>query len=163
VSEPAVKPLAVPPGEGLAVSSPTSGTLTFKVMSGESGGAVTAAEAASPAGQGPPLHVHPEQDEVISTLEGTFRVKLGDELVEAPPGSMVFIPRGTPHTWQNVGGTPGRFIFTLTPAAPNFERFFQLYAELPAEERGVEAFTRLSRETQAMDVVGPPLAESDPA
>jgi hypothetical protein len=71
--------------------------------------------------------------------------------------SFVYIPRGTPHTWLNAGESFARFVFTLTPAAPAFERFFVRYAELPPEERGVEAFTRLAHEMQAMEVVGPPL------
>jgi quercetin dioxygenase-like cupin family protein len=160
VSELAVKPLAIPSGEGLSLGSPTGGVLTFKVMSEDCGGALTAAEAVSPAGEGPPLHVHPEQDETIYTVEGTFLVKLGDELIEAPPRSLIFIPRGTPHTWQAIGEAPGRFVFTMTPGAPRFERFFQRYAELPPEERGPEAFRRLSGETQGLEVVGPPLTSS---
>jgi hypothetical protein len=48
------------------------------------------------------------------------------------------------------------------PAAVAFEEFFKLYAQLPAEERGLGAFARLAAETNAFDVVGPPLAESDP-
>jgi quercetin dioxygenase-like cupin family protein len=162
VSELAVKPIAVAPGEGLSVENPTGGVLTFKVRSDESGGALTACDTVVAPGEGPPLHVHPEQDELIYTLEGTFRVKLGDDLIEAPPGSLVYIPRGTVHTWQNVGETRARFVFTIMPAAPGFEQFFRRYAELPPEERGVEAFARLGTETQALEVVGPPLAKSDP-
>jgi hypothetical protein len=48
------------------------------------------------------------------------------------------------------------------PATAAFEEFFKRYAELPAEERGVEAFARLAAETEAFEVVGPPLAVSDP-
>jgi hypothetical protein len=42
------------------------------------------------------------------------------------------------------------------------KRFFRRYAKLPAEQRGVEAFTRLATETRAFEVLGLPLAESDP-
>jgi oxalate decarboxylase/phosphoglucose isomerase-like protein (cupin superfamily) len=72
---------------------------------------------------------------------------------------LIFIPRGTPHTWQNVGDTPARFFATFTPAAPQFEQFFVRYAELAPDERSVAAFARVADETQAMEVVGPPLAE----
>jgi oxalate decarboxylase/phosphoglucose isomerase-like protein (cupin superfamily) len=111
--------------------------------------------------EGPPLHVH-DQDELIYTLGGSMRVKLGDTLSEAPARSFVFIPRGTPHTWQNIGSEPLRFFATIMPAAVAFEEFFKRYAQLPAEERGVEAFARVAAETRAFEVVGPPLAESDP-
>jgi len=75
--------------------------------------------------------------------------------------SFVFIPRGTPHTRQNVGTKPLRFFATIMPATVAFEEFFKRYAQLPAEERGVEAFARVAAETKAFEV-GPPLAESDP-
>ena len=153
--------LILAPGEGLSVENPLGGIFTFKITSDESNGALTAIETFVVRQEGPPLHVH-EQDEVIYTLAGSLRVKLGDTLREAPAGSFVFIPRGTPHTWQNIGAEPLRFFATIMPAAVAFEEFFKRYALLPAEERGVEAFARVAAETKAFEVVGPPLAESDP-
>jgi quercetin dioxygenase-like cupin family protein len=152
----------VAPGEGLAVENPTGGVTTFKAMAEASSGALTALEGVAAPGEGPPLHVHHEQDELIYVLEGRFRVQLGDALFDAPPDSFVFIPRDTPHTWQNIGDTSGRFFAALMPAATAFEQFFVRYSELPHHERSVSAFTRVAEETQAMDVVGPPLAQSHP-
>ena len=106
------------------------------------------------------MHVH-EQDELIYLLEGRLRVKLGDDLNEAEAGAVVFIPRGVQHTWQNVGETEARFVVTLMPAAPAFERFFVRFGELPASARGPEAFARFARETNAFEVVGPPLSQPD--
>lgn len=153
--------LILAPGEGLSVENPMGGLFTFKITSDESDGVLTAIETFVERQEGPPLHVH-DQDELIYTLGGSLRVKLGDTLREGPAGSFVFIPRGTPHTWQNVGAEPLRFFATIMPAALAFEEFFKRYAQLPAEERGVEAFSRLAAETKAFEVVGPPLAESDP-
>jgi quercetin dioxygenase-like cupin family protein len=156
-----VRELILAPGDGLSVENPMGGLFTFKITSDESAGALTAIETFILRNEGPPLHVH-DQDEVIYTLAGSLRVKLGDTLSDAPPGSFVFIPRGTPHTWQNVGSEPLRFFATIMPAAVAFEEFFKRYAQLPVEERGVEAFARLAAETNAFEVVGPPLALSDP-
>jgi quercetin dioxygenase-like cupin family protein len=156
-----MRELILAPGEGLSVENPLGGLFTFKITRDESDGALTAIETFVVRQEGPPLHVH-EQDELIYTLAGSLRVKLADTLSEAPAGSFVFIPRGTPHTWQNVGVEPLRFFATIMPAAVAFEEFFKRYAQLPAEERGVEAFARVAAETQAFEVVGPPLAESDP-
>jgi hypothetical protein len=47
----------------------------------------------------------------------------------------------------------------FTPA--EMERFFERFAELPDDASPREAFTTLGSEA-GMDVVGPPLAESDP-
>lgn len=41
----------------------------------------------------------------------------------AEPGSYVYIPRGTVHTFRNVGETPGEFLGTATPAG--HEGFFE--------------------------------------
>ena len=104
-------------------------------------------EGVSAPGEGPPLHVHREQDEFIYTLDGTFRVRLGDNLIEALPGSFVFIPRTTPHTWQNVGDGRARFLATVIPASVEFEEFFQRYASclLRSEESRRSAASRPRR------------------
>ena len=162
MSQQEMRAFALAPGEGISVENPVGGVTTFKAMSDESGGGVTTIEGVASPGEGPPLHVHREQDEFIYTLEGTFRMRLGDDLIEALPGSFVFIPRNTPHTWQNVGDGRARLLAALFPASVEFEEFFLRYAELRPEERGVEAFSRVAIETRAMEVVGPPLAQPDP-
>jgi quercetin dioxygenase-like cupin family protein len=162
MSQQEMQAFALAPGEGISVENPVGGVTTFKATGDESGGGLTAIEGVASPGEGPPLHVHREQDEFIYTLEGTFRMRLADDLIEALPGSFVFIPRNTPHTWQNVGDGQARLLATLFPASVEFEQFFLRYAELPSEERGVEAFSRVAVETRAMEVVGPPLAQSDP-
>lgn len=155
------KPAFLSAGDGRAVENPVGGVLTFKATADGTDGALTALETVAAPGEGPPLHVHAE-DELIYTLEGTFRVKLGAAIQEAQPGAFVFIPGGTAHTWQNVGDRPARFFATIMPAATAFEEFFRRYAQLPADERGPEAFARIAAETMAFEVVGPPLAVSDP-
>jgi mannose-6-phosphate isomerase-like protein (cupin superfamily)/ketosteroid isomerase-like protein len=156
-----MRDLILGPGEGLSVENPMGGLFTFKITSDETDGALTAIETFIVQQEGPPLHVH-EQDEVIYILEGSMRVKLGDTLRPAPAGTFVFIPRGTPHTWQNVVAEPLRFFATIMPATAAFEEFFKRYAQLPSGKRGVEAFGQIAAETNAFQVVGPPLAESDP-
>jgi quercetin dioxygenase-like cupin family protein len=157
-----MRPFALAPSDGKRVENPTGGVTTFKAVGHQSGGGLTVIEGVSAPGEGPPLHVHREQDEFIYTLEGTFRVRLGDDLIEALPGSFVFIPRNTSHTWQNIGDGLARFVATLTPASIEFEEFFLRYANLPPGERDDEAFGRLAAEMGAMEVSGPPLAQSHP-
>jgi quercetin dioxygenase-like cupin family protein len=148
-------------GEGSSVENPVGGILTFKVTSDSSDGSLTAIETIAAPGEGPPLHIH-DEDELIYTVEGIFRIKLGDTLYSVLPRSLVFIPHGTAHAWQNIDTDPACFLATIMPASASFERFFTRYAQLPPRERGLQAFARLAAETQAFQVVGPPLAESDP-
>ena len=149
--------LAVRSGEGKRSRSPLGGDVTYIVRSEQSNGALAALEAVNPAGEGPPLHIHTREDEVVYVLEGEIRWKLGDQLSLTGPGSLVFIPRGVPHTWQNVGGGDCRMLITFTPAG--MEGFFDRLASLT--EFDPEAFRAAAAE-HGMDVVGPRLEESDP-
>jgi quercetin dioxygenase-like cupin family protein len=145
------------PGAGVTVENPLGGPLTFKARGHETNGRMVAFESTAAPGEGPPLHVHANEDEVVYALEGTFRFQLDGEVRDAPPGSFMFIPRGAAHTWQNVGSTPGRLLVLFTPAG--MEAFFERFAEDAGEASPAEAFRRFGREA-GMDVVGPPLASA---
>ncbi len=149
--------MSVGPGDGERSRSPLGGDLRFLVRGEQSNGALAAIEAVAPPGEGPPLHVHNREDETIYILEGEFRCKLGDDLTTTSAGSFVFIPRGLPHGWQNVGDQPGRMLITFAPAG--MEGFFDRLSHLT--EFDLESFRSAAAE-HGMDVVGPPLAESDP-
>jgi quercetin dioxygenase-like cupin family protein len=151
-----LRPFAVLPGEGATVQGPAGGPLTYKARGEQTGGALTAIENVIAPGEGPPLHVHANEDEAWWVIEGTLRFRLGEQAAEAPAGTFVFVPRGVAHAFQNVGDGPARILVLFTPAG--MERFFDTFATLTA---GPDAFTTAGREAQ-MAVVGPPLAVSDP-
>jgi quercetin dioxygenase-like cupin family protein len=154
-----VRGVILGPGEGVSVANPVGGALTFKIGSAETDGALTAFESISAPGEGPPLHVHVNEDEIFYVLAGAFRFKLDGELRDAPAGTLAFIPRGVEHTWQNIGDEPGKIFVVTAPAG--FERFFELFAQIPPDASPAEEFRRIGEET-GLAVVGPPLAESDP-
>jgi quercetin 2,3-dioxygenase len=98
---------------------------------------------------GPPTHVHQTEDEFFYVVSGEFKVKLGDRVMSAPAQSVMFVPRGTPHTFQNVSAEPGVLLVGVTPGG--FEKMFE-------ERQGVDAETnRALMKTHHMEVVGPPL------
>lgn len=139
------------------VENPVGGQVALKVRGEQTGGSLTAFETVAPPGEGPPLHTHANEDESLFVIEGEMRFELGDEVQAAPAGSFVFIPRGPPHTWQNVGEQPARMLIHFTPSG--MERFFDGFAALDVPDPG--AFEMVGAEV-GMDVVGPPLAQSDP-
>jgi len=147
------------PGEGLTLPNPVGGPMTFKARGEQTMGALTAFESTPAPGEGPPLHLHASEDEVIYVLDGRLRVRLEENLHEAPAGSFVFIPRGVHHTWQNTGDEPARILVLFTPAAPGMETFFERSAELADGQRVADAFRKFAGES-GMEVLGPPLAES---
>ena len=144
--------IVVAPGAGQTIEGPAGGPLTFKVRGEQTGGALTAFENVIAPGDGPPLHVHANEDEAWYVLEGELRFRLDAETASAPAGSFVFVPRGTQHCFQNAGEQPARILVLFTPAG--MERFFDRFAALPAFDPS--AFQTLGREV-GMDVVGPPL------
>lgn len=146
------QPFALGPGEGETVEGPAGGPLTFKVRGERSGGALLALENVIAPGDGPPLHRHEREDEAWYVIEGDLRFQLGDEIAAAPAGSFVFVPRGTPHCFQNAGRSPARILVLFTPAG--MEGFFDRFAELAEPEPS--AFARLGSEV-GMEVLGPPL------
>ena len=149
--------LVVGAGDGETASGPLGGDVRFVVRGSDSGGALTALEVANPVGQGPPLHVHPAQDETVLVLDGELRWRLGDEVQSAGPGAFVFIPRGLPHCFQVMGERPARMLVTIAPAG--MEAFFE---RLSAMSKFDPAEFRAAAEESGMQVVGPPLAESHP-
>ena len=70
-----------------------------------------------------PLHRHTREDEYSFVLEGRMGALLGDDVVEAGPGDLVFKPRDQWHTFWNAGDEPCRILEIISPAG--FERFFQ--------------------------------------
>ena len=115
-----------------------------------------------PPGEGPPFHVHPDQDEALYVLEGTFRFRLLDDVRAASAGTFVFVPRGMHHTWQNVGDTSGRLLFLFAPASEPMETFFERFSEVVDPSIAASSFAELAR-LGGMEVVGPPLAVAEPA
>jgi quercetin dioxygenase-like cupin family protein len=147
-------------GDGQALNNPAGGALTFMARGEQTGGAATAFETTAAPGQGPPLHTHAREDEMLYVLQGRLRVRLEETVHEAPAGSFVFIPRGVPHVWQNAGDDTARFLVLFTPAAPGMERFFERSAKLGDAPPVGEAFKRFASDA-GMEVLGPPMAESD--
>jgi len=153
------KPVAVGPGQGETIEGPVGGPVTFKVRGAQTGGSLTAFENVIAPGQGPPLHTHAWEDEAWYVVEGQLRFILGTDIAPAPAGSFVFVPRGTPHCFQNTGSEPARILVMFTPAG--METFFDRFASLPIDEVGPAAFRELG-EPAGMEVIGPPLAQSHP-
>jgi mannose-6-phosphate isomerase-like protein (cupin superfamily) len=77
----------------------------------------------SPRALAAPLHLHNREDEYSFVLEGRMGALLGDDVVEAGPGDLVFKPRNQWHTFWNAGDEPCRILEMIAPAG--FEHFFR--------------------------------------
>ncbi len=82
----------------------------------------------SPHALAAPLHRHAREDEYSYVVEGRVGALLGEEVVLAGPGDLIFKPRNQWHTFWNAGDEPARLIEIISPAG--FEQFFAELVEL---------------------------------
>jgi uncharacterized cupin superfamily protein len=59
-----------------------------------------------------PVHLH-EEDEAWYVLEGTLRVRVGDDQVEVLAGGAVIVRGGTAHTFWNPSPEPARYVLVM--------------------------------------------------
>jgi mannose-6-phosphate isomerase-like protein (cupin superfamily) len=109
----------------------------------------------SPRALAAPLHLHTREDEYSFVLEGRMGALLGDDVVEAGPGDLVFKPRNQWHTFWNAGDEPCRILEIISPAG--FERFFEELSDLGGAlkadpEKLAELNTRYGLEMQPESV-----------
>jgi mannose-6-phosphate isomerase-like protein (cupin superfamily) len=82
----------------------------------------------SPRALAAPLHKHNREDEYSYVLEGKMGALLGDELLTAESGDLVFKPRNQWHTFWNAGDEPCRILEIIAPAG--FEKFFEELSDM---------------------------------
>jgi mannose-6-phosphate isomerase-like protein (cupin superfamily) len=128
-------PRIIGPKDGKFVDLQSVG-VRFMIWGAESGGTFSLVEhPIPPRTLVAPLHLHEREDEYSYVLEGRMGAQLGDDVVYAEPGDLVFKPRGQWHTFWNAGDTPCRLLEIISPAG--FEHFFNELGEKMAEARAV--------------------------
>jgi quercetin dioxygenase-like cupin family protein len=116
------------PNEGEAVNLLALG-VRFMIDGETTGGRFSLVEhPMPPRSLGAPVHTHKHEDEYSYVLEGRVGVQLGDEVIEAGPGELVYKPRGVPHAFWNAGDEPARLLEIISPAG--FENYFRELAPL---------------------------------
>jgi mannose-6-phosphate isomerase-like protein (cupin superfamily) len=127
------EPKVVGPGEGAAYVLMGSVHITFKRRGDPSEGYSIFEDACQAGYQGHPPHFHRDQDENLYVLEGHFEFLVGDRTVECGPGSFVHLPKGTVHTFRNIGEEDGKLLVTISPAC-GFEDLVEELGE-PTKEK----------------------------
>ena len=120
----------VPPGQGrlldlgnfeaevLATSAQTSGEFSLLQTQSE------------PPEFGPPLHLHRDAAEAFFVLEGEYLMFIEEQQTLCPPGTFVYVPRATPHTFKVVSEGPGKKLNLFSPAA--MVQYFEELADAEA-------------------------------
>jgi mannose-6-phosphate isomerase-like protein (cupin superfamily) len=147
-------PVVLAPGQGKSIQFGPGEHFLFRATADTTGGQFSLFEITAQPVAGPPEHVHHDHDETYYVLEGTLAIKVGGRVITACPGACVFVPRGTPHTFQNLDRRRSRMLVLATPGG--IERYFEELrpymwtAPLPAELQPL-------MHKHHVEVVGPPL------
>jgi len=131
---------------------------SVKISSHDTGGAYAVMEASTPPSSGPPLHLHQREDEWWYILEGNFLFEIDDNSVHAGPGDTVFAPRGSRHTFQNIGTALARTLVTVVPGG--LDLFFQeVDATVPSDTLPDPAVILPIFRKYRLELLGPPLSK----
>jgi mannose-6-phosphate isomerase-like protein (cupin superfamily) len=119
------------PGEGMAFVVGTASSL-FKATREATAGFFSLAETTlEPETSGPPLHSHRELLDSFYVLEGTLTIQVGDDELEATPGTYAYVPPGVVHTFANRSSAPVRILNLNMPGG--WEDYIRdLAAAIPA-------------------------------
>jgi quercetin dioxygenase-like cupin family protein len=110
----------------LATAAQTSSEFTLLQIQGE------------PPEFGPPMHLHRDTAEAFYVLEGEYLMHVEDRQQLCPPGTFVYVPRNTPHTFKVVSAAPGKKLVLFSPAA-----MLAYFEELAAAEAAGNATPEL--------------------
>ncbi|MEO5892304.1 MAG: cupin domain-containing protein [Ferruginibacter sp.] len=94
----------------------------FRKSSEDTNNSVAVVDIISTPGAEPPRHVHQFEDELILVKKGEAIFYIGDEIIAAKPGDVLFMPRGVPHHFK-ILSEKALISLVLTPGG--FERFFE--------------------------------------
>jgi len=143
------------PGEGRTVHV-LGLDVRVKIASTDTQDAFTVFDAEIPPMAGPPMHRHAHQDECWQVMEGAFRFVVDGREIHGRAGDTVFAPRGSEHTFQNVGSTPGHLLTMAVPGG--LDVFFEALEVVsprgtaPDPAKLMPIFDR-----HGMELLGPPL------
>jgi len=145
-------------GKHLKMKGVTLNVLDLKVSSKDTNGNLSVFEQIgfTPKG-GPPLHIHPYQDEYFYVLEGEYLFQVGQDKFNLSPGDTIFLPRNIQHAFIQLS-EKARVLVSYTPAG-KMESFFETtdsWTTPPDEELIKKTFS-----DHDMNVVGPALKSSE--
>jgi len=90
---------------------------------------------------GPPLHIHPYQDEWFYIIEGEYLFQVGEDQYEIKKGDTIFLPRNIQHAFKQLT-EKGKMIVTYLPAG-KMEAFFKVtdqWTTPPSKEEIAQVF-----------------------
>jgi quercetin dioxygenase-like cupin family protein len=146
-------------GEGEHLWFAGGGVFTMKASAAETGGAMMVLEDRVARGKTTPLHLHPQEDELIYVLEGELIAHVGGKEYRVGERGMVFFPRGSAHSFLVTSET-AHLLCVQTPGSG--EGFYRQASEPATSEADVRRPPDLARlravanECASIELLGPP-------
>jgi mannose-6-phosphate isomerase-like protein (cupin superfamily) len=123
----------------------------IRVDNRDTHGAYAVIESVAKPGCAVPTHRHRNEEEHFLVISGRYRIAIGDQILDASPGTRATVPRNTPHSWRNIAAHESRLLAILTPGG--FEQIIYAVKDTPPEK------IRELAEGFGCDILGPPVAE----
>ncbi len=87
----------------------------IKLTSRETGGSLMVMETTVHPHEGPPLHIHRNEDEAFYVVDGEMKVVDNGQESIVGTGALVFMPRNSVHRFENVRETPSVILVMFIP------------------------------------------------
>ncbi|MEM6720409.1 MAG: cupin domain-containing protein [Bacteroidota bacterium] len=116
------------------------GLRQLKLSAEETAGDIYLVEGIMPNGSEVPIHIHTKEDEIFHVLEGEVELILGDEIIRASEGTIIYLPRNIKHGIKTLGDTTARVLNYVIPGQ-NFEDFFNELQQLGKEVSSTQRAT----------------------
>jgi|GEM_PF-404773 len=119
-------------------------SVTFKVTSELSNNQFGVYEISLPPNTiGAKLHYHRFMDETFIVSQGTLTIEVGENKQKAKTGTVVYVPRFTPHGFRNDTNETAKLILIFNPAEKREGFFKGLYETLSEEPVNPKKFLKL--------------------
>ncbi|MDQ4074517.1 MAG: cupin domain-containing protein [Thermoproteota archaeon] len=76
-----------------------------------------------PPGIETPLHVHSREEEAFYIQQGNILFQYGKSMISTSSGDYLYLKRGIPHKFKNIGTNTGNLMVVLSP--PGIEQLFE--------------------------------------
>ncbi len=115
------------------------------------------------AGSASPVHVHPDEDEIVVLLSGSAVFWVGERRFELDAGGVAMLPRAVPHTYRITSETADLLALSTPGGGENFFRAAGWDLSQPVPEGWTIGPAELAAAAAAngQRVLGPPLSLQD--
>jgi len=126
---PLLRPVITAPEQAPAIK-PFNLDMKVLLTTEDTAGAMSVIMAWHKPGEGPPDHLHFDQEEIFFIVDGRYELTIDGHTSINGSGTLVFVPRNTVHRFKNVGETPACMLDWTLPGGQ--DRYFKKISELAA-------------------------------